>query len=253
MSEADGAELPRSLRLLWGHEEPQRRGPKPGLSLQSIAAAAIKLADAEGLDAVSMSRVAGQLGVTTMALYRYVSSKDDLVALMLDVASGKPDLPVKAEEGWRARLERWSWKYLAALRRHPWITRIPISGPPITPNQVAWMEAALAALSATPLTEAEQLSVLLMVSNYVRGVGQLAADLAQAERDAGPAQPSVMGRYGRMLAQLIDAESFPTLCSFLRSGVFDQPDDDLDVEFNFGLQILLDGVAQLVWERQSKA
>jgi hypothetical protein len=62
-----------------------------------------------------------------------------------------------------------------------------------------------------------------------------------------------MSRYGRMLAQLIDAESFPTLCRFLASGAFDQPDDDPDVEFNVGLQILLNGVAGLVEERQSKS
>jgi AcrR family transcriptional regulator len=253
MGEAGEIELPRSLKLLWGREEPQRRGPKPGLSLQGIAAAAIKVADAEGLDGVSMSRVADQLGVTTMALYRYLNSKDDLVALMLDVAGGRPNLPADAAKGWRERLERWSWDYLAVLSRHPWITRIPISGPPITPNQVAWMEAALAALSATPLTEAEQLSVLLLVSNYVRSVGQLSADIDAAQRALPPEQRSVMSRYGRMLAQLIDAENFPTLCNFLASGVFDQPDDEPDVEFNVGLQILLDGVALLVQERQSQA
>jgi AcrR family transcriptional regulator len=249
VSEDGQAALPRSLRVFWGLEESPRRGPKPGLSLQRIAAAAISLADAEGLEAVSMSRVAGRLGFTTMALYRYVSAKDDLVMLMLDVALGPPDFPTDAAEGWRARLERWSRGYLSALRRHPWMTRVPISGPPLTPNSVAWMEAALAALAPTALTDPEKLSVLLLLSNYVRSLGLLSADLAAAERDSGPEQISVMSRYGQVLAQVIDAERFPTLCDVLASGAFDQPDDDPDDEFTFGLQMVLDGVALLVQER----
>ncbi len=251
MGHADVTGLPRSLKLLWGREEPQRRGPKPSLSLERIAAAAIALADAEGMQAVSMSRVAGQLGFTTMSLYRYVSAKDDLIALMLDVAIGRPDLPEDATAGWRARLEHWSLGYLTALRRHPWMTRTPISGPPVTPNQVAWMEAALGALAETALTDAEKLSILLLVNNYVRGVGQLSADLAEADEESRPGQSAVMSQYGQVLAQLIDAEGFPTLRGMLASGVFDQPDDEPDVEFNFGLRMILDGVARLVQERHA--
>ena len=77
MTESD--DLPRVLQLLWGLDAPGRRGPKPALSLHQIGAAAVRIADAEGLGAVSMSRVAGELGYTTMSLYRYVESKDDLL------------------------------------------------------------------------------------------------------------------------------------------------------------------------------
>lgn len=249
MGQADQAGLPRRLKVLWGREEPRRRGPKPSLSLERIAATAIALADAGGIDAVSMSRVAGQLGFTTMSLYRYVREKDELIALMLDVAIGRPAPPEEATAGWRARLEQWSRGYLTALRRHPWITRIPISGPPVAPNQVAWMEAALGALAATALTDAEKLSILLLLNNYVRGVGQLSADLAEAEADSRPAPGSVMRHYGQVLAQLIDAEGFPTLRGMLAAGLFDLPDDEPDAEFTFGLRMLLDGVARLVQER----
>ncbi len=249
MSDGDQTALPRSLRVFWGLEDSPRRGPKPGLSLERIAAAAIGLADADGLGAVSMGRVASQLGFTTMALYRYVSAKDDLVMLMLDVALGPPDFPTDSVESWRARLERWSRGYLNVLRRHPWMTRVPIGGPPLTPNSVAWMEAALAALAPTGLTDLEKLSVLLLLSNYVRSLGQLSADLAAAERVSRPEQLSVMSRYGQVLAQVIDAARFPALCGMLASGAFDQPDDDPDDEFNFGLQMVLDGVARLVEQR----
>lgn len=248
MSDTDKSELPRSVKALWGHEEPQRRGPKPGLSMERIAAAAIKLADAEGLGAVSMSRVAGALGFTTMSLYRYVSGKDDLIVLMLDVAIGRPDCPANAAQGWRVLLERWSLEYLTVLRRHPWMTRVPISGPPITPNNVAWMEYVLSVLSGTMLTEQEKLSVLLLLSNYVRGVGQLLVDIAEAERANPPGQGAAMSQYGQVLSQLIDADRFPALCGVLASGALDD-DDDPDAEFHFGLRRVLDGVAVLVQER----
>jgi len=249
MSDSDKIELPRSVKLLWGQEEPQRRGPKPGLSPERIAAAAIKLADAEGMGAVSMSRVAGELGFTTMSLYRYVSGKDDLIVLMLDVAIGRPDFPADAAVGWRVLLERWSLEYLTVLRRHPWMTRVPISGPPITPNNVAWMEYALSALSATMLTEKEKLSVLLLLTNYVRGVGQLLVDIAEVEKDIPTGQTSMMRQYGQVLSHLIDTDRFPTLCGVLASGALDDDDDDPDAEFHFGLRRVLDGVAALLEER----
>ncbi len=246
MNDTDEIELPRSIMLLWGHAEPQRRGPKPGLSLERIAAAAIRLADAEGLGAVSMSRVAGELGFTTMSLYRYVSGKDDLIVLMLDVAIGRPDFPANAPQGWRVLLERWSLEYLNALRRHPWMTRVSISGPPITPNNVAWMEYALSAMSATTLTAQEKLSVLLLLTNYVRGIGQLLVDIAGAERAIPPGQTAAMSQYGQILSQLIDADRFPALCGILASGALDDDDDDPDAEFHFGLRRVLDGIAVLI-------
>ena len=79
-----------------------------------------------------------------MSLYRYVAAKDELLALMVDAALGAPGAPPDADEDWRAGLARWAWTYHDALRRHPWVLRVPISGPPVTPNQVAWLEDGLA-------------------------------------------------------------------------------------------------------------
>jgi AcrR family transcriptional regulator len=254
MSDTDKLALPRSVRLLWGLEEPQRRGPKPGLDLATIAAAAIKLADAEGMGAVSMARVAHALGFTTMSLYRYVSGKDELVTLMLDVAIGKPELPADAAEGWRTLLERWSEGYLAILRCHPWMTRTPISGPPINPNNVAWMEYALGAMAETALFEQEKLSIMLMLTNYVRGVGQMSVDFAEAAMQVPAGQDSPTDQYGQVLSQLIDADRFPHLHAALSSGALDDEDEQgnefPNQEFAFGLQRILDGVALLVEQRQ---
>ena len=80
-----------------------------------------------------------------MSLYRYVAAKDELLALMVDAAlDDAARAAAPAGEGWRDGLSRWAWTYHDALRRHPWVLRIPISGPPVTPNQVAWLEDGLA-------------------------------------------------------------------------------------------------------------
>src|SRR6476619_1528561 len=92
MSTADEVEVPRVLRLLWGLEEPSRRGPKPGLTLDAIADAAVRLADAEGLVADSVSRVAGAPRFSTMSLYRDVDSKDDRLLVMANAGYGLPEL-----------------------------------------------------------------------------------------------------------------------------------------------------------------
>src|SRR3954447_19546545 len=100
-------ELPRVLQQLWGIEGRSRPGPKPAFQVQDIGDAAIKLADAGGLGAVAMSKVAAELGVTTMALYRYVEAKDDLYVVMLDQAFGLPPQVGEAAD-WRERITTWA-------------------------------------------------------------------------------------------------------------------------------------------------
>src|SRR5712691_3973914 len=95
----------RSLELLWGTRERPSRGPKPGLTLEKIVRAAIEVADAEGLAALSMRRVADQLGFTTMALYRHVPGKADLLDVMLDTVAGERTPLDDVAGGWRAKLE----------------------------------------------------------------------------------------------------------------------------------------------------
>src|SRR6266702_8392756 len=100
--------LPPGLDLLWGRRGRGQRGPKPGLSVDAIVAAAIRIADAEGLEAVSMAHVADQLGFTTMSLYRHVSSKEELLQLMWNAsAQGAEELALSGDN-WRDRLRMWA-------------------------------------------------------------------------------------------------------------------------------------------------
>jgi AcrR family transcriptional regulator len=231
--------VPASIEEAWGRRRRPRRGPKPALGLERIVDAAVKVAAADGLAAVSMSRVAAELGSSPMGLYRYVAAKDELLALMVDAALGAPPAAPPPNEGWRAGLSRWAWAYHDALRRHPWTLQVP-SGPAVTPNLTAWLEDGLRSLGETGLAEAEKLSVMLLLSGYVRNEATLVADLGAGEE--------IMPAWGRQLAALTGPERFPALHAALASGVFDQ-DDEPDDEFVFGLERVLDGIEALVRAR----
>jgi AcrR family transcriptional regulator len=245
-----GTGLPASIEAAWGVRERPSKGPRPGLNLERIVRAAIRVAAADGLAAVSMSRVAADLGVSTMSLYRYVAAKDELLALMADLPFEQPPAPLGPGEGWRAGLSRWAWADLAVFRRNPWALRIPISGPPVTPNSIAWLERGLACLRDTGLHEGEKLSVILLLAGFVRNQATLDADISAARAAAGAAEQPMMASYGHLLARLTDPERFPALHALIASGVFDDEDGDLDADFVFGLERVLDGVDALVRARR---
>src|ERR671921_1310266 len=160
--------LPASIEAAWGVRTRPNKGPRPALSLERIVAAAVRVAATDGLQAVSRGRVASDLGVSTMSLYRYVAAKDELLALRAALSSADPPARRGPEESWRDGLARWAWTELATYRRNPWVLRIPISGPPVTPNAMAWLERGLDCLRDTGLREDEKLSVILLLTGYVR-------------------------------------------------------------------------------------
>jgi AcrR family transcriptional regulator len=251
MSDQSGTGLPASIEAAWGVRTRPNKGPRPALSLERIVAAAARVAAADGLQAVSMSRVAADLGVSTMSLYRYVAAKDELLALMADLPFEAPPARRGPEESWRDGLSRWARTEWEVYRRNPWVLRIPISGPPVTPNAIAWLELGLDSLRDTGLEEGEKLSVMLLVTGFVRSQGSLEAEIAAAQA-AGAAQPGpeMMSSYGRLMARLTDPERFPALHAVLAAGVFDEPDDG-DDEFVFGLERVLDGIETLIENRRT--
>ena len=242
----DGQGLSPGIAAAWGVKPPPAKGPKPGLTLERIVAAAVAIADAEGLAAVSMNRVAKELQTGAMSLYRYVESKQELLALMIDAAIGEVPLTPPAG-GWRPRLERWARATAQAMRAHPWAANAPIAGPPLAPHAVAWFEDALAALADTGLTEQEKPSVVLMLSGYVANHVTVMAQVAESFVAGGDA---AMRGYADTLRALTDAERFPALHAMLAAGVFDRADPP-DAEFEFGLQRILDGIAALIVSRNS--
>ena len=246
--------LPAGVAAAWGLRERPHKGPRPGLSLERIVAAAVRVADGEGLAAVSMSRVATELGTAPMSLYRYVTAKDELLALMVDAAYGPPPSgplpagPPADGNGWRAGLSRWAWAMRAGIQRHPWVLRIPISGLPTLPNEVAWFEEGLRSLQDTGLEENQKASAVLLVSGYVRNAASIDADIEAAVRASGKTPDEWMSSYARTITTLADPQRFPALTKFIAAGVFERADPP-DDEFAFGLDRILDGLAALIRTR----
>ena len=237
-------DLPPGIAAAWGVRAPMTKGPRPKLTVEAIVAAGIDTADEEGLEAVSMNRVARRLGSSPMGLYRYVTSKEELLQLMVDAALGAmPDATPGA--GWREGLERCARWLADAMRAHPWSTHVPITGPPVTPNAVAWLEAALGALRETCLAEGEKASIALMLSGYVREHVMLMADVEAHFLDAAATPDEAMRGYVDTLRGVVDGERFPALQAVIDAGVFDRADPP-DAELAWGLDRILDGVEALV-------
>lgn len=230
-----------AVRLLWGPPPAgPARGPKRGLTLEGIARAGIGLADAEGLGAVSMQRVAGELAVTKMALYRYVPGKAELVALMVEAAMPVPAVPgVAAAGGWRERLAAWAGELYVGLRRHPWLLEATVGVRVMGPRELEWMERALAALEGCGLTGAEAMDAVVLLAGHVRGI-------AEHERAAGPgpdAQLTVV--LGEVMRE--HGERFPALGAALASAA---EQGGQDRALRFGLERILDGLELLVSRRR---
>src|SRR5690349_16952061 len=182
MTEPDEPELPRGIALAWGVAANPQRGPKREMSVERIVEAAVEIADADGLAAVSMAAVAARLGYTPMSLYRYVSAKDDLVLLMQEEATGLPSDDSASAGGWREQLTAIYREQVQAYVRHPWVLEVPIQGVPSTPNSAAWMDAGLRALEHTPLSHDDRLAVLLLVTGASRWTGIVLASYARMQR-----------------------------------------------------------------------
>ncbi|HET9141958.1 TetR/AcrR family transcriptional regulator [Actinophytocola sp.] len=232
----------RSMALLWGSRDRPNRGPKPGLNVDLIVRTAIGIADAEGMDALSMRRVAEALGVGTMSLYTYIPAKSDLFELMVDAAIGAPPSP--EPDGWRPWLERFARDSLAGYRRHPWLLRVSLTRGLMGPNQTAALEAFLRTLSGIGLSAGEMMAVVQVVAGYVRGVAQSAAEDAQVERSTGVTDEQWWSDLAPLLTRYVEPAAFPTL-----NQVFACP-DWVD-PFEFGLCRLLDGVEALVAARSA--
>ena len=250
-------EVPLYLQLLWHGEDAARPGPRRGVDLRTIGAAGVRVADAEGLSAVTMRRLATELGFTTMALYRYVQSKSELLMLVTDSAYGPPPPPRAGAVDWRSRIHAWAGANRDVIVAHPWILQVQFREPPLTPHQVGWMEAGLEALAVTGLNEQEKLSSMLLVDVYVRGQLQLALGINPGGNPGSnpgsgdSPEPALL--YGRRLASLIDQQSLPRISAALLSGALDDEDSDMAVdEFAFGLDTVLEGIAARVASRAAQ-
>jgi AcrR family transcriptional regulator len=256
----------RSLALLWGLEEKPRRGPKRGLSVERVVTAAIELADAEGLSALSMRRVAERLGVGTMSLYTYVPAKGELLDLMVDAtyAEQVEEMRVRTErdrpQGWRAELESLARVGWDLQLRHPWTLGVAASRSVLGPNESALFEAALRIVDGIGLSGREMVAAVDLVGTYVRGAVRAAAEAVAAPAVTGQTDTEWWLERAPVLEEIeaFRNDRFPTVVQVSQAGGFDVNDDAHDYtlafaleDFEFGLQRVLDGIETLVAERQA--
>ncbi|ARF59144.1 TetR family transcriptional regulator [Streptomyces gilvosporeus] len=236
MAKEKARDLRARIALLWGEQDRPTRGPKPSLTPHRIAEAAVALADAEGLDAVSMSRVAAEFDVSAMALYRYVPGKDELVELMVEsITAQAPDLSA-AGDGWRPQIAEWARQSAKIYRAHPWLLaatamRRQLMGP----NQLGWLDAALAALEPTGLSASQQHRIFVLVAGLVRTHAEQSVDFDEEHNQ----------EWNRLTGELLErhAARFPALTNAIAAGAF-APDTVDPLEF--GLDRILDGVQTLI-------
>ena len=224
--------LARSIEVMWAASGSSTRADRPRLNVSRIVELAIAVADSEGLDAVSMQRVAGELGYTAMALYGHIPGKPELLDLMREAAFGLPPEPAASDGGWRTEIERWVHALWQRYLQHPWALRVPTRSAPIGPNELAWFEAALRALSGTGLSETDMVAVTTFLSSAVRDMARIASEL----EPMGPG-------YGHVVARIVDGGRYPILTGLIQAGTFEDSDeDDVRPMLDLGLHRLLDGI-----------
>lgn len=221
------SEVGEVVELLWGAPSRPSRGPKPSLSVAAIAEATVAIADADGLDAVSMQRVAEALGVTKMALYRYVAGKAQLLAVTIEAAVGDP--PVLRGSGWRRRLEEWAGLLRENWLRHPWLPQATVGDRVMGPREVAWIERPVEVLAEAGLTGPQQMDAVLLLCGHVRNT--LAPTMSGT-------QPWTPGAGSGSLHERLElrADDYSGLLEATRAG------PSADNGWRFGLELILDGL-----------
>lgn len=241
-------EISRLVAMAWGVAATPQRGPKRELSHERIVEAAVEIADAEGLSAVTMQRVAKSFGFTTMALYRYVSSKDDLQQLMLDAIVGGEDWVIDPDD-WRTGLEQWTRTVAGAYLRHPWALDIPLSTESmLMPGQVRGTDAGMRAMRSLPGAPEDKLAVIMLLTLYVRGFASLGREAIDGVGGHGDAAR-------QLLREIVAEGRFPDVRPLIESGAyFDEPEqeegsDDLSI----ALSLLMPGLEQAFGEAREQA
>jgi AcrR family transcriptional regulator len=249
---SSGGDPARTLALLWrASMEPRpTRGPKQGRSVDAVVDTAVALADTEGLDAVSMRRIAQSLGVAPMSVYTYVPGKAELIDLMIDRVYASMPQGEHAGKPWRERLEAIARENLAMFEQHPWVVDVAVVRPPPGPGIIGRYEYELAALEGLGLDDVEMDAALTFLLNFVRAAAQAAIDVRRSQGESGRADRTWWEATAPLLARVMDASDYP-LASRVGTAAGTAYDGAYDPRhaFEFGLRRVLDGLGALVGER----
>lgn len=247
-----GGELRKRSGLLWDAQQGPGRGPKPMVSRAEVVAAAIRIADGNGLAALTMQAVAKELGFTTMALYRYFPNKEALIDACVDAALGAPPQKSGPKESWREEVKHWAYAKRAMLCSRPWLAELPFVAAPHGPNWLSWHEAFLRTIADTGLSPEDMMDVLSVVHGYVGGSSDTAISLARATA-RGISFEEWAQAVSLDLCRAINDPRYPMISAILKSksgGISEASPlparggrpRSMDESFDFGLERLLDGI-----------
>ncbi|MGF0176926.1 TetR/AcrR family transcriptional regulator [Streptomyces sp. Marseille-Q5077] len=242
-------DIARTMELLWDAGRRPSRGPKPTLTLDQIVEAGVRVADAEGLQSVSMRRVATELGTGTMSLYRYVPGKAELLDLMLDRVQRPSENPADlGDGGWRSALEALGRATLDLYRRHPWLLQVNQSRPILGPSALDGMEKVLDRIKPMGLPDPELVSAIIMIDGYVVGAARTQLYAQEAEHRTGLTDAEFWQAQTPMLEKIMASGRYPLLASLDENTWSNEFD-----HFEFGLQRILDGLEVFVARRAGTA
>ena len=246
----DGGDPQRSLERLWGQREPGRRGPKPRLSTAAVVDAAIALADAEGVQALSMRKVAETVGVSPMSLYTYVPSKAELLDLMFDRVLGDTADPDDRVIGWRDKLAFMARERWALSERHPWLLDLATHRPPLGPNMMRKAVAMLTTVAAMGLSPEETGHAVDVLQDYITGALRSAREAREAEQLSGLSDEQWFSIVWPVLEKHLDPQHFETV-SRMSEGRRERSrsPDERSARFEFGLECVLDGLEAFINRR----
>ena len=246
---SSGGDPARTLHLLWREPGPadSRRGPRQGLSVERVAAAAIALADRDGLGSVTMRAVAHALGVVPMSLYTYVPGKAELLDLMLDTVYRQMPRGDLSGMPWRERLAAVAQENRDLFTLHPWIAEVSTSRPPLGPGLMAKYEHELSAFEDLGLDDVEMDAALTFLLGFVQAAARSAAEAAAARQDSAMSEEQWWAANAPLLARVFDEAKYPTASRVgAAAGAAHGAAYDPDHAYTFGLQRVLDGLGALI-------
>jgi len=225
--------------VIWARPDRPARGPQPSLTRARIAAAAVAIADAEGLEAVSMRKVAAAVGAGTMSLYRYVSRKEDLIDLMSDQVLAELELPGSPSGDWRADLRMLARQGRALILRHPWSATLGLARPSLGPNQLGVTEFALRALDGLGLDIDTMMGMGATVSAFVRGFVQTEIAEREARRRTGMTEDQWRLSMAPYVRTILASGRYSMLSRVIVEG----EDIDPELAFERGVDWIIEGLA----------
>src|SRR5215469_1479596 len=224
---------------IWSRPVRKLQSQRPSLAREQIVRAAMELANAEGLQALTMRRLAKKLGAGAMSLYWHIPNKDDLLDLMLDAAFGEVELPEQPSADWRADLRLFARHMLSVLRRYTWLPSLISSRPLPSPNRVRYVERFLSELEGLGLDFTTIGGILNTVEAYVDGFAQHEAAPEEIRRRTGMTEAEWRAAFAAYLQQILSSGQYPTLARLIAGNA----EISADATFEFGLECVLDGIA----------